>query len=61
VRSGDAIVFLAGANLGAAAYEYALGRLTRLPSPAVASGSDSRARRATRLGPPARAVVVTFG
>ena len=28
VSSGDAIVFLAGANLGAAAYEYGLGRLT---------------------------------
>jgi hypothetical protein len=30
VSSNDALVFLAGANLGAAAYEYALGRLTRL-------------------------------
>ena len=29
VSSNDALVFLAGANLGAAAYEYALGRLTR--------------------------------
>ena len=28
VTSADAIVFLAGANLGAAAYEYGLGRLT---------------------------------
>jgi hypothetical protein len=30
VSSNDALVFLAGANLGAAVYEYALGRLTRL-------------------------------
>jgi hypothetical protein len=30
VSSNDALVFLAGANLGAAAYEYALGRLTRV-------------------------------
>jgi len=30
VSSNDALVFLAGANLGAPAYEYALGRLTRL-------------------------------
>ena len=29
VSSNDALVFLAGANLGAAAYEYGLGRLTR--------------------------------
>ena len=29
VSSNDALVFLAGTNLGAAAYEYALGRLTR--------------------------------
>ena len=29
VSSNDALIFLAGANLGAAAYEYALGRLTR--------------------------------
>ena len=29
VSSNDALVFLAGANLGAAGYEYALGRLTR--------------------------------
>ena len=29
VSSNEAIVFLAGANLGAAAYEYGLGRLTR--------------------------------
>lgn len=29
VSSNDALVFLAGANLGAAAYEYVLGRLTR--------------------------------
>jgi hypothetical protein len=29
VSSGDALVFLAGANLGAAAYEYGLARLTR--------------------------------
>ena len=29
VTSNDALVFLAGTNLGAAAYEYALGRLTR--------------------------------
>jgi hypothetical protein len=29
VSSNDALVFLAGANLGAAAYEYALGRVTR--------------------------------
>jgi hypothetical protein len=29
VSSGDALVFLAGANLGAAAYEYSLARLTR--------------------------------
>ncbi len=28
VSSADAIVFLAGANLGAAAYEYGLARLT---------------------------------
>jgi hypothetical protein len=28
VSSNDALIFLAGANLGAAAYEYALGRLT---------------------------------
>ncbi|HXV34909.1 MAG TPA: hypothetical protein VD769_12945 [Gaiellaceae bacterium] len=30
VSSNDALVFLAGANLGAAAYEYGLGRLTHL-------------------------------
>ena len=30
VSSNDALVFLAGTNLGAAAYEYALGRLTRM-------------------------------
>jgi hypothetical protein len=30
VSSNDALIFLAGANLGAAAYEYALGRLTRV-------------------------------
>ena len=30
VSSADAIVFLAGANLGAATYEYSLARLTRL-------------------------------
>jgi hypothetical protein len=29
VSSTDAVVFLAGANLGAAAYEYGLARLTR--------------------------------
>jgi hypothetical protein len=29
VSSNDALLFLAGANVGAAAYEYALGRLTR--------------------------------
>jgi hypothetical protein len=29
LSSNGAIVFLAGANLGAAAYEYGLGRLTR--------------------------------
>ena len=29
MSSGDALVFLAGANLGAAAYEYGLARLTR--------------------------------
>jgi hypothetical protein len=29
VSSNDALIFLAGANLGAAAYEYALARLTR--------------------------------
>ena len=29
VSSNDALIFLAGANLGAAVYEYALGRLTR--------------------------------
>jgi hypothetical protein len=30
VSSNDALIFLAGANLGAAAYEYGLARLTRL-------------------------------
>ena len=30
VSSNAAIVFLAGANLGAAVYEYGLGRLTRV-------------------------------
>ncbi len=29
VSSADALIFLAGTNLGAAAYEYALGLLTR--------------------------------
>ncbi len=30
VSSNDALIFLAGANLGAAAYEYGLARLTRM-------------------------------
>ena len=30
VSSNDALIFLAGANLGAAGYEYGLARLTRL-------------------------------
>ena len=29
VSSADALIFLAGTNLGAAAYEYGLGRVTR--------------------------------
>ena len=29
VSSNDALIFLAGANLGAAVYEYGLARLTR--------------------------------
>ena len=29
VSAGDAIIFLAGTNLGAGLYEYALGRATR--------------------------------
>jgi hypothetical protein len=29
VSSSDALIFLAGANLGAAAYEYGLARITR--------------------------------
>ncbi len=49
VTSNDALVFLAGTNLGAAAYEYALGRLTRtfrrlLSSRAVPEGRPAQLR-----------------
>ena len=48
VSSNDALVFLAGANLGAAAYEYGLGRLTRVFL------SLREARRAAPEGRPAQ-------
>jgi hypothetical protein len=47
VSSNDALVFLAGANLGAAAYEYALGRLTRVFLRLRSRDATTPARRAT--------------
>jgi hypothetical protein len=44
VSANDALVFLGGANLGAAAYEYGLARLTR-------GVLVLRSRRADRVGP----------
>jgi NNMT/PNMT/TEMT family len=45
VDSTDALVFLGGANLGAAVYEYGVSRLTR-------TILDARSRRIARPGPP---------
>jgi hypothetical protein len=45
VDSTDALVFLGGANVGAAVYEYGVARLTR-------TYLDGRSRRITRLRPP---------
>ena len=54
VASTDAIVFLAGTNLGAAGYEYALAHLTllvlRLRSPQAAASLDSDPVARERLG-----------
>jgi hypothetical protein len=52
VSSNDALVFLAGANLGTAVYEYGLGRLTR----AFLGLRSSRGRRDPRadISRPAR-------
>ena len=40
LTSGDAPVFLAGTNLGAAAYEYVFGRLVRLGVRRSSGGAD---------------------
>lgn len=57
VSSNDALIFLAGANLGAAAYEYGLARLTRaflFRGSAQGTGTPRTARRGRRPPAPSR-------
>ena len=51
VDSADALVFLGGANLGAAVYEYGISRLTR-------TVLDARSRRIVRPTPNGRCAVI---
>jgi hypothetical protein len=57
VSSNDALIFLAGANLGAALYEYGLARLTRaflFSGSARGTGTPRTARRGRRPPAPSR-------